>query len=104
MVKDKSILDLIETLKSNFDNQILEIVDHWDADLYAIGIKKGSKLMYISTFESVVRNGDLQYYIELELINPSDQSPIKVLKRRSGLTEMKLMKEVNAFFNYKPED
>ncbi|RME50659.1 MAG: hypothetical protein D6790_20950 [Caldilineae bacterium] len=52
MVKDRSILDLLALIDLASNGWIS--VDHWDADLCAIGIAKMGdprRLVYVSTFE-----------------------------------------------------
>ena len=52
MSKDQSILDLLTQLQ--LDERGLIPIDHWDADLCAIGIiRKGDsrRLVYISTYD-----------------------------------------------------
>jgi hypothetical protein len=56
MEKDKTIIELIERLKFKVNFALLEIVDNWEVDLCAIGLKKGNKLVYISTFNYVKNN------------------------------------------------
>ena len=61
MNKDFSILDFVE----NFRSEDLTVVDHWDADLCAIGYenpKYPNRLAYISTYGK--KPG--QYYLKLE--------------------------------------
>ena len=42
MVKDNIIMSFITRLKSIIDFNLVEIVDYWDGDLLAIGIKRGN--------------------------------------------------------------
>jgi len=51
--KDTSIWTVIAHLATIFGGEMFQLVDHWDADLFAIGIgsaQDARRLMYISTF------------------------------------------------------
>ena len=51
--KDTSIWSLIAQLAVNLGGESFQLVDHWDADLFAIGIasiKDARRLVYVSTF------------------------------------------------------
>lgn len=53
IIKDESILRLIEKLKCAMGEDAFSVVDHWDADLLAIGIAKPENndlLVYVSTY------------------------------------------------------
>ena len=63
--KDKSIKAVLERISSNIGEENLCLVDHWDADLCAIGIAKkddNAQLVYISTYNKPYR----EFYYELE--------------------------------------
>ena len=65
-VKDQAIVELIATLPMAANDWI--VIDHWDADLCAIGIARADRprqLVYISTFDSF--SG--RYYYECEIPN-----------------------------------
>jgi hypothetical protein len=52
--KDSSIWSLISQLAALYGGERFQVVDHWDADLYAIGIvglKGDRRLVYVSTFK-----------------------------------------------------
>ncbi len=40
MVKDKTITEVLERLRLVIDFSLLEVVDFWEADLCAIGLKE----------------------------------------------------------------
>ena len=63
--KDPTINQLVKWLLSNFGSDHIDLVDYWEGDLCAIGIRqKGldSRLIYISTFGC----DDLFYNFECE--------------------------------------
>ena len=53
MVKDNIIMSFMTRLKSIIDFNLVEIVDYWDGDLLAIGIKRGCKLVYLAANKSI---------------------------------------------------
>ena len=64
LVKDKSILDLLARLGIKARGWL--VMDHWDADLCAIGLgaqKEPRRLVYVSTF----RQKADRYYYECEI-------------------------------------
>ena len=72
MEKDKTIIKLLQRLKLTIDFTSLEIVDYWEIDLCAIGIRKGNKLVYISTF-NYVEDDEVRYDFDLEIIDENDK-------------------------------
>lgn len=94
MIKDKTILDLIQKLKSNLDFNLLEIVDYWPSDLCAIGLQKGNKLVYISTFNSLHKD-EVKYDYDLELYDKKDD--VVIIKEGREITEKELIKEIKKF-------
>ena len=52
--KDESIVNLIKLIERRYDWELIKVVDHWEADMCAIGIAGTTDmdaLIYISTFE-----------------------------------------------------
>lgn len=96
MEKDKTILNFIEKLQLILDFTLLKIVDNWASDLCAIGLQKGDKLIYISTFNFVDKN-ETKFDYDLELINELDETRINVVKVGRGVTERELIKELRIF-------
>jgi hypothetical protein len=94
--KDKSIMDFIERLKLTVDFSLLEIVDYWDADLCAIGIKRNNKLIYISTY-NFTDNKIIRYDYDLELIDAKVPTNYKVIKEGIGVSEPILIDEIRSF-------
>jgi hypothetical protein len=63
-MKDKSVLDVVSWLEESLSQKLLAI-DHWDADMYAIGIARAdhpNELVYVSTWN---RPPD-RYLVEIE--------------------------------------
>lgn len=54
LTKDASIWQLVGELAGRLDAHQFQIIDHWDADLFAIGIGRADKpgrLVYVSTYQ-----------------------------------------------------
>lgn len=96
MEKDKSIVDFISRIKSNEQLSKIEIVDHWYADLCAIGLKKKSRLVYISTFNYVDKSIK-KYDFDFEILDEENSDNVKTVKRGRGVTEIELIKEIIEF-------
>ena len=92
MEKDQTIIDLVNKLEKLPNFSLIEFVDNWDADLCAIGIKKGDRLVYISTF-----NGNGKYDYDLELIDAENIEKLNVIKEERGVSEEALINEIKGF-------
>jgi hypothetical protein len=71
-VKDQSIVEIVKWLEAKLNHHLL-MVDHWDADMFAVGIARPgspSQLVYISTWNC---HPD-RYIIELEASPASDSN------------------------------
>jgi hypothetical protein len=54
LTKDASIWQLVGALAGRLDAHQFQIIDHWDADLFAIGIARAdepARLVYVSTYQ-----------------------------------------------------
>ena len=97
MIKDITIVKLIERLKLNINFTLLEIVDYWEADLCAIGLRKGNQLVYISTFKQV-KNDVLNYDFDLEIVDDDNKENLNVIKEGRNVSEAELVDEIKLFF------
>lgn len=73
MIKDKSINEFIKRLQQEIGNKNWVIADHWDSDLFAIGIaqeKDPRLLVYVSTY------GRSLYRYDYECEIPDDEAAI----------------------------
>jgi len=62
--KDRSIIAALRELKIRFGDA-LEVTDHWDGDLMAVGVSRSGHpdvLVYFCTFQ----RGPGRYYVDLE--------------------------------------
>ncbi|SRR5258708_2286509 len=96
MNKDKTILNLIERLKLLIDFSKLHIVDHWEGDLCAIGLKKGNRTIYISTFK-FINDEAARFDYDLEIADESDENIFKVLKEGRAVSEDGLVYAIKSF-------
>lgn len=98
MVKDKIIMRFITRLESIIDFNLVEIVDYWDGDLLAIGIKRGSKLVYLAVNKST--NGrSITYDYDFEIINVNQVDDIDVIKEVRNMSEHETIEEIRNFLN-----
>jgi hypothetical protein len=98
MEKDITILKFIERLKLIINFTLLEVVDYWEADLCAIGLLRGNKLVYISTFNNV-ENEESMYDFDLEIIDESDKEKFDVVKVGRNISEAELVCEIKLFLD-----
>lgn len=94
MEKDITIINLIAKLKDKIDFSLLEIVDYWEADLCAIGIKKENKMIYISTY-NYVSDSPITYDFDLELTGTEE---INVIRQGRNVSQSFLIDEIKLFF------
>lgn len=95
MEKDKTILNLIERLKLIIDFSLIQIVDYWEADFCAIGLKKGNKLVYISTYNNIEK--ELKYDYDLEILENIDENKIELFKEVRSVYEVELIRDIRTF-------
>ncbi|PZR29818.1 MAG: hypothetical protein DI535_01570 [Citrobacter freundii] len=97
MEKDNSITDLIEKLRPLIDLNNLEIVDHWEADLCAIGLTKQDQTIYISTHN--YQGSEVpKYDFDLEKSTGPLAHQFKVIKEGRAVSEDELLTEISNFF------
>ena len=96
MEKDKTILEFIEKLKLKVNTELFEIIDYWDADLCAIGLKKGNRLIYLSTYNYILED-IIKYDFHFEIIDKLQKDKIQILKEGRAVSEDEIFCEVRAF-------
>lgn len=83
--KDQSIEDLVQTLRAALGSDSFQVVDHWDADLHAIGIAAchdSRRLVYISTCDEPPG----RYYFECETPGNDDNGGHQVVRTEEHAT------------------
>jgi len=96
-MKDITIENFLKNLKNALDTSQVEVIDLWEADTCAIGIKKEDKLVYISTY-NYCQNKIISYDFDFEIIS---KDKLEVIKERRGVTERELLNEINIFLDLK---
>jgi len=95
MEKDKTITGLLKrlTLEVNFSQ--LEVVDFWEADLCAIGLRKNDRLVYISTY-NITEDDSSGYDFDLEAIEDGSDR-FNVIRVGRNVSEIQLINEIKLF-------
>ena len=96
-MKDITIENFLKNLKNALDTSQVEVIDLWEADTCAIGIKRENKMIYISTY-NYIENKPIRYDFDFEIIN---KNKLEVIKERGGVTERELLDEINIFLGLK---
>lgn len=98
MIKDRSIIDLIEKLKLRINFNQIEIVDYWDGDLCAIGFKREERLVYLSSynFANGISDG---YDYDFELLNKQQVDNLNVIKEARNTKEEELIADIKEFLD-----
>jgi hypothetical protein len=96
--KDKSIQYIINIITETFGANYFALVDFWEGDNYALGLRKNEKLIYISTwnFKDCPENEPL-FYIEFELVDSTTFSTLKIEKMLNGVNKSELISEIQRF-------
>ncbi len=88
MLKDTSVWTLLGKLATEIGGENFQIVDHWDAALFSVGIastKNPRRLVYISTFKKAP--GRFAYECE----SPSKKAIYKVASRSEDVSFQDLL-------------
>lgn len=91
LTKDASIWRLLSELVDQLDAHEFQVIDHWDADLYAIGLSRADqpeRLVYISTY----RKSPGHYSYECETPHPDEE--YKVTERADDVNLEQLVKVI----------
>ncbi len=94
MEKDKTILELINKINQHAEWSSLEIVDFWEGDFCAIGLKKENRLIYINTY-NYVEATEIKYDLDLELLKGNEHSTI--VRTIRGVSQTQLFTEIKQF-------
>lgn len=94
--KDKTIINLVNRLKTIFDISLVEFVDYWDSDLCAIGLKREDRLIYINTYNYLTETAPMYDYT-LEIDNFSETQKLSIIKEVGKAGEAELISELMQF-------
>lgn len=95
---------IFELFEDNFFETYIEenetkIVDCWEGDLCAIGLKKDNKVVYISTYNfRFYKPNKVKYYVDFETIDINTLETLEVIKTLDKIDEENLLNEVVSFF------
>jgi len=85
---------LLQQLHAQLPQGLCEVVDHWEADLCAIGLKNNERLAYISTY-NYAGSDPMKYDLDLEL---TDAEKITGVRTGRAISKTELFSELIAFF------
>jgi hypothetical protein len=76
----------------------LKLIDFWEDDLFAIGLKRKQKVIYLSAWDFRLNILDnMRYYVEFEIIDAETLEPIEIIKEFSEISLEDLLKEIHDF-------
>jgi len=97
--KDQSIIAIWDTISKLFGDNFFTIVDFWEGDNYALGFRKGDKLIYISTWHFRENLDSGNCFSEFELIDESTLETKKHIKRIDNIKIELLINEIRTFLS-----
>ena len=98
MKKHISITRLLERLKLEIDFDAIDLVDYWEADLCAIGLKKGNRLIYISTF-NYLTSKEPGFDVDFEILDGMATENLKAVKTGRNVSEAELINEIRVYLS-----
>jgi hypothetical protein len=96
MNKHKTIEALLDKVGLSVNIDLVEIVDYWEADLCAIGIRRVNKLVYISNY-NYLNEKQVRFDYDFELI-AEDYNKGIVLKEGRNVTDDELITDLKKIF------
>jgi hypothetical protein len=96
--KDQSILTVSKALSAAFGPDFFDNQDFWEADLFAIGFRKGSHVIYVSTWDNREdwETKKLCFY-SFDLIDEESLETIETVKEYDNATIDQLVKDARGF-------
>lgn len=98
MKKHISITRLLERLKLEIDFDAIDLVDYWEADLCAIGLKQGNRLIYISTF-NYLTSKEPGFDVDFEILDGMATENLKAVKTGRNVSEAELINEIRVYLS-----
>jgi len=96
--KDKTIQIIWSVISKTFGTNFFSIVNFWEADNYALGFKKDTKLIYISTWNFREYQGsEIKCYSEFEIIDAKSLDTKKNVKQMNEILLDNLLDEMKNF-------
>ena len=98
MKKHISITRLLERLKLEIDFDAIDLVDYWEPDLCAIGLKKGNRLIYISTF-NYLTSKEPGFDVDFEILDGMATENLKAVNTGRNVSEAELINEIRVYLS-----
>jgi len=96
--KHEAIVNIVHLISATFGKDFFNLPGFWEADNYAIGLKKQNKLIYISNWDYRDRPpGDMWYSAEFELVDEHTAETLSIERVIDGLNQDGLIKEIKEF-------
>lgn len=96
MKKDATVFKILDRIRESTNFELVEIVDYWEADLCAIGLKRSNKMVYISTFNRSDESA-YGYDFDLEIVDSSLKDKLNVVESGLNVSESVLIDKVRSF-------
>ena len=93
--KHTTLVALLDKIGLSVNLDFMEIVDYWNADLCAIGLRKENKLVYISNYNDL-NEKQIKFDYDFELIAEADNKGI-VFKEGRNVTDDELITDLKKF-------
>ncbi|WP_338286849.1 hypothetical protein [Luteolibacter sp. LG18] len=101
MEKHLTILQFIEQISPLVDSLACSFIDHWDADLCAIGLTDGCHLIYVNTCRHLEIH-PVRYDYDIEVITEPETGIGKVIREGEGVSLEDLKMEIRNRFGPGP--
>lgn len=107
--KDVSIIAIVKRIINHFGEGFFEtylsdnkekLIDFWEADLFAIGLKRKQKVIHISTWDFKDRDlRNMKYFVDFELVDEETLETKERIKEIDEIGEEDLLKQIELFLN-----
>jgi hypothetical protein len=97
MNKHKTIVALLDKISLSVNLDLVEIVDYWNADLCAIGIRKENRLVYISNY-NYLNEKQIKFDYDFELIAEGDKKGT-IIKENRNVSDDELITDMKKFLD-----
>ncbi|WEK37010.1 MAG: hypothetical protein P0Y53_05795 [Candidatus Pseudobacter hemicellulosilyticus] len=94
--KDESITDLVCRLRKELGSSFPEIIDYWEADLFAIGFKREDRMIYVATF-NYRHVHPARYDIDLEILSQEEPDNLQVVREDRNISFEQLLTTLRNF-------
>lgn len=96
--KHEAIVNIVHLIIITFGEDFFNLPGFWEADNYAVGLKRGNKLIYISNWDYKDRSPqDMWYSAEFERIDGQTAETLSIERVIDGVDGKTLIKEIKEF-------